>query len=687
MGEIIYVYGFSTPINGWYTVHSVQEQTLTVYAWSEYNTLLLTATGYVTTTRNANTNPVDWPGGCVDFERYFTIYDGNYTQDPDPYIQAFEGAANTPAERGLTHIPFHVLPLLNFGNRIPNVTVLASRSKTLGESILAICERVGLDSSYVDLTLLDNVDVSVTGFKVMGNMSARAMLEKLAIVYRFDISESGGKIRFVSFKTTPDITIEYEDMGCGLDEAAKPLRETRAEPWELPRQINLNYFDPSNSMNYQNATIIVRRENSKSSNIVDLQTDNVMTQDFAGKLAKAEMRRRWVERDSFELTLPLKYLALEPSDVIALPTEFGSQELKITKIDLSPQGLLSISGRKSFQETIPNSPTPPDPGGWTPELPSSTVYAAVFFPLDLPLLFNNDDENGFYAVSFFPPSDGQVGIYTSQNNDSYSLYGKINRGSITGKIVSGELLASVHPEIWDDASQITIELSYSGHELSSKTDAQVLNGENSVLIGDEIVQFVNVELQSDGRYILSRFLRGRKGTEHNMVGQTTNTRFIMLSSDRYYRFSQDYSLLNVPIYYKALGAGEASLGGKPIMLFANTGIAWKCYSVAHLQSTKESNGDFYFSWVRRARKNAGWNSYEDVPLDETSESYEIDIYDSPASSQNLIATKTVSNPYYTYTLANQITDFGSAPTENFEIIVYQIGKTGRGYPTSLEVAV
>ena len=691
IGEIILVAGFNAPINGYYAIESLVisddpevADIINVFAWSGYDAIAITYFGGVTTLRNTNTNPVDWPGGCVDFERYFTIYDGSYTQDPDPYIQAFEGAANVPAFRGLTYINFHLLPLANFGNHIPSVTVLASRAKTVEEAIQALCARVGLTTDYIDTTGLTNGTDEVTGFKIDSPITARGALEQLGLVYRFDMVESEGKIKFVSFKNTPDYDIPEADLGAGIDEKTSKLSETRLQPFELPRQINLNYFDPSTTMNYENATIIARREVSKSSHILDINTGHVLDQSFAGKLAEAEMRRYWIERDSFEFSLPLKYLFLEPSDIVSLPADFGDREVKITKINLSPQGLLVLSGRKNFQETIPDSPVAPDPGGWDPTIPSGTVYPASWFPLDLPLLFNTDDENGFYGLSFFPPSDKQVGVYRSFDDDSYSLIGKISKGSVIGKIVSGQLIASVSPNIWDMASEITVELSYDGHELSSKTESQVYEGQNSCLIGNEICQFANAVQQSDGRYVLSKFLRGRKGTERYMTGQTINDRFYLLSPERYYRFAQDFSLINTGLYYKCLGVDESSLSTKPKMIFTNTGMAWKCYSPAHLKSASQQNGDYLFSWYRRARKNAGWNNLEEVPLDESIEKYEIDIIDDSDSVEVILAIKTVTGTTnYTYTVASQIADFGYQPTD-FKIVVYQIGdRIGRGIGAEL----
>lgn len=60
------------------------------------------------------------------------VYTGSETQTADPTIQSFEGAANTPAYRGLAYLVFEDLQLADFANHMPNVTceVLSSGSVT-----------------------------------------------------------------------------------------------------------------------------------------------------------------------------------------------------------------------------------------------------------------------------------------------------------------------------------------------------------------------------------------------------------------------------------------------------------------------------------------------------------------------------------------------------------------------------
>lgn len=60
------------------------------------------------------------------------IYLGTQTQQPDPAIQEDVGVDNTPAYRGLCYIVFDDMLLTDFGNRIPQITVLVSHPPTSG---------------------------------------------------------------------------------------------------------------------------------------------------------------------------------------------------------------------------------------------------------------------------------------------------------------------------------------------------------------------------------------------------------------------------------------------------------------------------------------------------------------------------------------------------------------------------
>lgn len=53
----------------------------------------------------------------------FNLYLGSQTQQPDPLIEAEVGAGNAPAYRGYTYIVFDDIPLVDYGNRLPNIEI------------------------------------------------------------------------------------------------------------------------------------------------------------------------------------------------------------------------------------------------------------------------------------------------------------------------------------------------------------------------------------------------------------------------------------------------------------------------------------------------------------------------------------------------------------------------------------
>ncbi len=62
-----------------------------------------------------------------------TLYPGNYTQLPDPTIEAAEGVGNTPAYRGEAYVVIKNLDITRFG-RIPQLTFEVCRSATVAAS-------------------------------------------------------------------------------------------------------------------------------------------------------------------------------------------------------------------------------------------------------------------------------------------------------------------------------------------------------------------------------------------------------------------------------------------------------------------------------------------------------------------------------------------------------------------------
>jgi GTA TIM-barrel-like domain/Putative phage tail protein len=72
------------------------------------------------------------------------LHKGGEIQEPDPFIVAKMGAANTPAYRGTAYVVFEELPLERFGNRLPQLSFEVFRPILDGESAESLVRAVTL---------------------------------------------------------------------------------------------------------------------------------------------------------------------------------------------------------------------------------------------------------------------------------------------------------------------------------------------------------------------------------------------------------------------------------------------------------------------------------------------------------------------------------------------------------------
>jgi len=92
-------------------------------------------------------------------------------------------------------------------------------------------------------------------------------------------------------------------------------------------------------------------------------------------------------------------------------------------------------------------------------------------------------------------------------------------------------------------------------------------------------------------------------------------------------------------------------------------------SPVHLRGRRGADGVVRFSWVRRGRVDADTWLSADIPLDEPSEAYRLDILSGAAGVRRVETT----SPDFTYAAASELADFGAAQTA-IRIRVRQLGR-------------
>lgn len=607
------------------------------------------------------------------------FYNGTATQPQDSLIAATEGTANTPAYRGRAYLVFDDLPLEEYGNRIPAVSVEVVRSgywsggrlystpTTVGAIAQDICQRVGFNLADIDTAEVDTV--SVQGFWTNTNISARDAIGQLQKAFFFDVIESGGKLKFIKqIRPGSPLSIPLTDLATHEFGQDRPddFNLIRTQDTEIPDEVSVTCLDPDFA--YQQATQTAKRQIAPNKNKEDIKFDIVLTASQSLEIARKYLYLAWAQRRKLEFNLPLKYSVLEPGDIASIPFFNNDPQLVyITKINIGANFLLEC-------EAIPYEPsilaltavaTPP-----TINLNVPNPATTSFYLLDTNLFKDDDTDFGVYAGADGNSAWRQGVIYISRNNGgSYTLAKTLLTKTIVGTCST----------VLGNASEFTRDLSntltvFVGNgELESISEIDFLNGRNCALVGEEIIYFKNATLTGSNTYQLSELLRGRRGTEW-AIDEHDSSEFFVFVSGYIERITGEQLDLNAQRLYKVLTTGQL-LEDVAAFPFTATGNGLKPYAPCHIKGVRDGNNNLTISWIRRTRRGGELVDFKDVDLSEITEAYEVDILNGGTVIRTLATTVATA----TYTVAQQIQDFGSAQP-SVSVRIHQLSAyVGRGY--------
>lgn len=553
---------------------------------------------------------------------------------------------------------------------------LAQNGRALSSVVTDLCQRAGAGTPEVTSISAD----TVRGFVVARPMSARSALEPLSVAFSFDGVESDDLLKFVKRGGTPAVMLTADELGAHSGDSGSrpaPIESVRSQEEDLPATLIVNFFNQTTDYDFGSAT--ARRLISDAKAVAGLDLPVVFTSDEANKVADRAMQQVWLEREKVKFALGPKHQRLEPTDVVTLP---DARRVRLIRTTERPPGLIECEAVGDDQGAIISfavGNTGETPG----EINLSIGALSVGLVLDIPLLRDSDPDEGLYlaacgetstwpGATFFESPDGGVSWSGLTVSDAPARIGLVVSGSMDEYATAG---------VWDHSSEIVVKLAHPGLSLAAPASLEAFYlGENAIALGNEdhweIVQFFRVTANGDGTFTLRDFLRGRKGTEWAIKDQGSGSRFVVLEDPEVQ--SQAFSLgrIGVSTLIKAVTFnGSLNLEAADEEIF--DAVACKPYAPVQVVGTKHASGDFTISWVRRARKNAGWLNSIDVPLDEPFESYEVEILDDAFSSVKRTIVD-FGSPL-TYTNAQATADFGSNPA-TIGLRIYQISsRVGRGY--------
>jgi hypothetical protein len=192
------------------------------------------------------------------------------------------------------------------------------------------------------------------------------------------------------------------------------------------------------------------------------------------------------------------------------------------------------------------------------------------------------------------------------------------------------VLGSGQSAVFDMRNSVEVKLDDPDMWLESRDGDSLAAGANAAVLGNEIVQFGDAIPLGDGRFRLSRLLRGRRGTEWAMEEHAEGEPFVLLDQAQ---------LLIVPLTRAQVGARVrvTPLGladdGTSFVEHLVTGDAMRQPSPVHLRASYDTSGNLSCTWVRRSCLGWDWLDGVDAPLGSAAELYRATLKNSSAEIQ------------------------------------------------------
>jgi hypothetical protein len=603
------------------------------------------------------------------------FWPGTTTQIADAMVEAIEGVGAVPAYRGICHVSFKNLQLADFGNRLPNVEVELEADTTiaLSQVVHDICGRAGVENtSVIGLTDL------VSGYVIARPSNGSGAIAPLGMAYHFDMAEQRGQIRFVKRARGMKATISIDQMGChqANENPTDPIRHSTLSTVELPKQMTVSFADPA--LDYQVNSQRAIRDQGATENLESVQFPLTLTVDEGRRIADRLLWSPWAARKSATFKVDDTWVRRDPGDVLGIQVSDQVVPYKLLRMNRGDNGVIEAEVQRDDPELYNSTAD-----GTAGRLPDNSVrFPGVtrLILMDAPILRDLDDNSGFYwAVT--APSTGWRGANILRSSDGGTTYTNMSDVIVRTRIGDvASALPSGPTAYWDRGNTLTVVMQYTSHTLESVTEAQVLNGANAFLLGDEdgqngeIAQFATATLVGANTYELSDLLRGRLGTEANVGIHGANEVFVLLNLSTMGRSDFGPADWEIERDYKpvSLLTDQADVTAQQ---FTNNGVGMTPLSPVHVLGVRDGSNNLTVDWVRRSRlRSAGLAG--PVPLGEETEAYEVDIY----SGASVVRTITATAPTISYSAAEQTTD-GLTPGNPVSLRVFQMSAVrGRGFP-------
>ncbi len=574
-------------------------------------------------------------GAAGDFktETGFAFYPGGEDQSVDGLMASAEAGGGTPAYRGLALAVFEDMDLTEYGNRIPSLTfeVIGDDGSVAIADIIADIsgQRIAMAASH-----------TVAGFAA-GGEDRLAALRPLVDAVPLSFSADPENYDRIEAEVRPNadaataMTIDTDFVRAVGQQAIDSPELHSASPSAVPKQMSVRYYDPARD--YQSGIQSAFRPGTGRAAITR-DFPAALSADDARALALTGLWSVYGERTTLQVSVPLGSQRYRPAMLARFDIFGGLWRVRgcQTGSGIAQLSLARASAAKSMirveSEQGRNIADPDLPAG-----PTRLVLVDLPFALEAPT--TPSPLMRLYAAAAGAEGWRNAQLFGSGAGDAPGEYiGQIAAPTIMGT-VSGTL-GSASPALIDRFNHVDIELQHAGMALHLADDSQLLAGRNLAVIGQEIIQFSAASPLEDGRYRLSKLLRGLGGTEIEISRHRAAEDFVLLDAGSMLEIGLSLYTPFSPARVFALGRDDSMPVPAEITAPGRALLPW---SPVHGSWRFRDDGDLEIGWTRRSRAGTVWQDNVEVPLAEESEKYRIALSASGAPETAIVAETSVPN--------------------------------------------
>lgn len=575
---------------------------------------------------------------------------------------------------------------------------------SVGTIVSRLLREGGLPASMTRLTPL--YDMPIRGYGWASGTDIKGILDELRKLFLFDLVERDGMLVAIArADPTNGVPVAAEiihqgALGSTGDDVMDFWQETRLQEADLPAAVTLAYMNIE--ADFETSTARSQRIGNPiptmySRQQVAMEINIVLTPAEAKTQVNRILYSQWLERTKHNTRMPWAYLNLDPADVFEVHMDDGRiYQDRLNLVEIGADFVMATESysadQGAYDAPIGDSDGGSGGGGQTVSQPG----LAVPFIINTPLLRDQDDQGGGVSVYYLGAGNAAsaafqgAGIYRSTNNVDFDLMQGAENETEWGVIYGVVPPPASGDFALDWKTRITIQPSVDWFEIESITDAELWEGANVCLVGQEVIQFRDTVQNADGTWTIWNLLRGRRGTEYACDTHRAGERFVFLSNATITLASDLTSSRGQPRYFRAVASGR-TLQETATLQIAYEPRDLMPYAVNDIRIDRTPTPDVKVTWARRTRMGGNMqDGTGSVPLGEKFERYEAYILAAPFAGDLskgegpttfLRKYAALTTPTFTYTAAEQAADTFDPTADTLHLVIYQLSDpVGRGFP-------